>query len=97
MLVLYCLNYFTSPFFVIFFFFVVVGFELRAYTLSHSASPFLMMTFFEIGFLELFAWLALNRNPPDLCLLSSQDYRCEPLAEKFFFFNCLLLTEGLTT
>jgi hypothetical protein len=22
--------------------------------------------------------LALNRGPPDLCLLSSQDYRCEP-------------------
>jgi hypothetical protein len=23
--------------------------------------------------------LALNCDPPDLCLLSSQDYRCEPL------------------
>jgi hypothetical protein len=23
-------------------------------------------------------WLALNCDPPDLCLLSSWDYRCEP-------------------
>jgi hypothetical protein len=28
--------------------------------------------------LELFAWLALNHNPPNLCLLSNLDYRCEP-------------------
>jgi hypothetical protein len=25
--------------------------------------------------------LALNRDPPDLCLLSSKDYRCEPPAQ----------------
>jgi hypothetical protein len=33
-----------------FFFFVVLEFELRAYTLSHSTSPF------EIRSRELFAW-----------------------------------------
>jgi hypothetical protein len=42
-----------------FFFFVVLGFELRAYTLSHYTStriPFLcVMGFFEIVTLELFA------------------------------------------
>jgi hypothetical protein len=32
-----------------FFFLVVLGFELRAYTLSHSTSPFLWCFFFEIG------------------------------------------------
>jgi hypothetical protein len=37
-------------------FFVVLGFELRAYNLSHSACPFLWWVFFEIGSLELFAW-----------------------------------------
>jgi hypothetical protein len=34
---------------VIFFFFEVLGFELRAYTLSHSTSPFLWWVSFEIG------------------------------------------------
>jgi hypothetical protein len=33
----------------LFFFSAVLGFELRAYTLSHSASPFLQKVFFEIG------------------------------------------------
>jgi hypothetical protein len=35
---------FTFPFF--FFFFVVLGFELRVYTLSHSTSLFFVMGFF---------------------------------------------------
>jgi hypothetical protein len=30
----------------LFFFFAVLGFELRAYTLSHSISPFFVMGFF---------------------------------------------------
>jgi hypothetical protein len=30
----------------IFFFFAVLGFELRAYTLSHCTSPFFVMVFF---------------------------------------------------
>jgi hypothetical protein len=57
---------------------VVLEFELRASTLSHSTSPIFVKGFFEIGFHELFARLALNLDPPDLCLLSSQDYRYEP-------------------
>jgi hypothetical protein len=36
-------------------FFVVLGFELRAYTLNHSTTPFFIMGFFEIGSHELFA------------------------------------------
>jgi hypothetical protein len=38
------------------FFFEVPGFELRAYTLSHSISPFFVMGFFQIGSLKLFPW-----------------------------------------
>jgi hypothetical protein len=34
---------------------VVLGFELRVYSLSHSTSLFLWWVFFEIGFQELFA------------------------------------------
>jgi hypothetical protein len=45
---------------------VVLGLELRAFTLSHSTSPFLVMGVFEIGS----AGLASNHDP-DLCLLSS--------------------------
>jgi hypothetical protein len=39
--------------------FVVLGFELGAYTLSHSTSPLFCDGFFEIGTGELFAkgWL----------------------------------------
>jgi hypothetical protein len=51
-------------------FFVVLGFDLRDYTLSHSTSPFFVMVFIEIRFPELFARLASNLDPPDLCLLS---------------------------
>jgi hypothetical protein len=59
-------------------FFVVLVFELRTYTLSFSTSPFFVLCIFETGSLELFPRLALNRDPPDLCLLSTWDYRCEP-------------------
>jgi hypothetical protein len=37
-----------SPLNTFFFFFAVLGFELRAYTLSHSISPFLWWIFFKI-------------------------------------------------
>jgi hypothetical protein len=38
-----------------FFVCVLLGFELRAFTLSHSTSPIFVMGFFEIGSCELFA------------------------------------------
>jgi hypothetical protein len=46
------------------FFIAVLGFELRAYTLSHSTGSFFVVGFFDTG-------LASKRNPSDLCLLSS--------------------------
>jgi hypothetical protein len=64
--------FFSFPFlFFFFFFFAVLEFELRAYTLSHSTSPFFVTGFFEIGSCELFALAGSNHDPPDLCLLSS--------------------------
>jgi hypothetical protein len=39
----------------LFFFFVVLRLELRAYTLSHSTNPLCVKGFFEIGSPELFA------------------------------------------
>jgi hypothetical protein len=53
------------------FVFSVVGLELRAYTLSHSTSPFGEMDFFKIGFYKLFPQAGFKPDPPDLCLLSS--------------------------
>jgi hypothetical protein len=38
------------------FFLVVLGLELRAYTLSHSTSPSFVMGFFEIGSHQVFSW-----------------------------------------
>jgi hypothetical protein len=51
----------------------VLGFELRAYTLSHSISLFfLVMGFFQDKVLRTICpGLALNHHPPDLCLPSS--------------------------
>jgi hypothetical protein len=57
----------------------VLGFELKVYTLSHSTSPFSCFFFFSF-FENYLPRLALNCNPPDLCLLSSWDYKCEPSA-----------------
>jgi hypothetical protein len=54
----------------LFFFFAVLGLEIRAYILSHSTSPFFVMGFFEIGSWNYLPGLASNRDPPDLCLLS---------------------------
>jgi hypothetical protein len=70
-----------------FFLFVILEFELRATTPWVTLLVFLCVcvcvwwvfsdrvsqTVCEFG-------LALNHIPPDLCLLSSWDYRCEPLA-----------------
>jgi hypothetical protein len=41
--------------FYFYFFFAVLGLELRAYTLSHSTTLFFCDRFFEIGSCELFA------------------------------------------
>jgi hypothetical protein len=52
-----CKHYFTidrSQLSNLFFFFVVLGFKLRAYTLGHTTTFFVMGTF-EIGSHELFA------------------------------------------
>jgi hypothetical protein len=52
----------------IFLFFSVLGFELRAYTLTHSTSPFFVVGF--VGLTNYLLGLALNLDPTDLCLLS---------------------------
>jgi hypothetical protein len=54
-----------------FFFFVVLGLELRAYTLSHCTSPFLLRIFRDRVSWNYLPRLALNYDPLDLCLLSS--------------------------
>jgi hypothetical protein len=53
------------------FFFLALGLELRAYTLSHSTSPLLVMFFFKTGLENYLPGLASNRDPLDFCLLSS--------------------------
>jgi hypothetical protein len=54
------------------------GVLTNSLTLAAYATPpaFFMMGFFKIGSPQtiLLAW---NHNPPDHCLLSSYDYRCE--------------------
>jgi hypothetical protein len=61
-----------------FFFFAVLGFELRP---SPSATPptHFCDGFFKIGSPNYLPMLASNPDPPDLFLLSSLDYRREPL------------------
>jgi hypothetical protein len=73
----------VCPGFFFFFFFLVLWFELRAFTLSHSTSPFGDGFFFQLGSCELFAQAGLKAHLPDLCLLSSWDYRREPPAPSF--------------
>jgi hypothetical protein len=58
---------------------VALELEFRAFTLSGSAALF-VMGIFQIGSGELFAWAGLNHDLPNLCLLSSLDYSCEPLS-----------------
>jgi hypothetical protein len=53
------------------FFFVVLGLELRAFTLSHPTSPIFVKGFLRQGLENYFPGLASNYDPPDLCLLSS--------------------------
>jgi hypothetical protein len=55
-----------------FFFFALLGLELRAYTLSHSPSPFFVIGFFrDRGSWNYLPRMASNHDPPDLCLLNS--------------------------
>jgi hypothetical protein len=42
------------------FFFEVLGFELRAYTLSLSTSSIFVMDIFKIGSCKLFAWVGFE-------------------------------------
>jgi hypothetical protein len=44
------------------FFFVVLGLELGAYTLSHSTSPIFVMVFFNVGSCKLFAWAGFEQR-----------------------------------
>jgi hypothetical protein len=68
--------------------FAVLGFEHRAFTLSHSTSPFLCcFFFFQIGSHELFAQTGFEPRSSDLCLLSSWDYRREPLCPANFLIT----------
>jgi hypothetical protein len=61
-------NGYVSTYIMFSIFFSVLRFELRAYTLSHSTSPFFVKGFFSIGSCELFAQaansLASNLDPP---------------------------------
>jgi hypothetical protein len=60
---------------------VVLGFELRAYT-TPPAFFFFVKGFFEIGSHKLFALADFKLLSPDLCLLSSSDYKHEPPASE---------------
>jgi hypothetical protein len=51
--------------------FAILWFELRAYTLSHSTSPFLCWVFSRLGLENYLPRLTMNLDLPDLCLLSS--------------------------
>jgi hypothetical protein len=56
-----------------------------------GVKPLAVKGFFEIESLELFAWMVWNQDPPDLCLLSSYDCRCEPPVPSLFHFcNCFV-------
>jgi hypothetical protein len=73
----------TARGFGLFFAVAVLRLELRAYTPSHSISPLYDRYFLTNYFSEL----ASGRDPPDLCLRSSWDYRREP---PVLVGNCVL-------
>jgi hypothetical protein len=47
---------------------MVLGFELKAYTLNHSTTAFILMGFFEIGSCKLLAWTGFK--PAEILLIS---------------------------
>jgi hypothetical protein len=51
--------------------------------LGYSTSPFLVMGFLRWGLMNYLPGLALNHDPPDLCLLSIWDCRREPSGPGF--------------
>jgi hypothetical protein len=55
----------------LFFFPSVLGLELRAFAFSHSTSPIFVMGFPRQGLENYLPGLALNHDPPDLCLLKT--------------------------
>jgi hypothetical protein len=61
----------TFFFFLLLIIFAVLGFELRAYTVSHSTSPILRWVFSREDLANYLSRLASNLVPPYLCLLSS--------------------------
>jgi hypothetical protein len=52
-------------------FFVVLGFELRVFTSSHSTSPIFVKGFSRQGLPNYLPGMTLNQDPPDFCLLSN--------------------------
>jgi hypothetical protein len=54
-----------------FIYLVILGFELRAYTLRHSTITKNDKFFGDRLLPTICPQLALNHNPPDLCLLSN--------------------------
>jgi hypothetical protein len=94
---------------------VVLGFELRAYGLLRSCfttggippALFCVGNFQDrvsgVGYLG-FSGLASNHDSPDLCILTSSDYRHEPLAHgqneqrnTFLTYNPVILFDGIYT
>jgi hypothetical protein len=69
-----------------FIYLLVLGFELRAYNLRYSISPFFVIFFSRWGLLNYLLGLALNLDPLDLCFLSSYDYRHEPQVPGIFCY-----------
>jgi hypothetical protein len=67
----WCPTFYFIYLFIYFLFSMVLGFELRTCALSHSTSPFLWWVFSRQGFMNYLSLLALNHDPPDICLLSS--------------------------
>jgi hypothetical protein len=67
--------------------FSVLELELRAYTLSHSTSPFFVMVSFEIRSHKLFAWADFEPQSSWSLPLELLELQCEPLASGNIYIN----------